>query len=153
MVSQVAVELGIVESSSLVMMRLRGGELSEPEQCIPHQCMGHEGQGGILLSVGDGEALFPQGERCGVIPSHCIKSPLPVQDLRDLERLPYLQTQLLRAGVGLFHFGGSIPLRGHQRRAETQLEGQFLASAGNSVWYGPKQGESRSKMGNCVCVR
>ena len=51
-------------------MRLRGGELSEPEQGSPQHCMDHEGQGGILLSVGDGEELFPQGERRCVIPSH-----------------------------------------------------------------------------------
>jgi hypothetical protein len=92
--------------------------------------MGHEGQGGILLSVGDGEKLFPQGERRGVIPSRSVKYPQPKQHLHDLERLPHLQTELLRAGVGLFHFDGPIPLRGHQRSAETEVEGEFLAGFG-----------------------
>src|SRR3712207_2370012 len=105
--------------------------------------MSHEGQGGILLSVGDGEALFPQGERRSVISSHGIKSPPPMQDLRDLERIPYLQTQLLRAGVGLFHFGGTIPLRGNQRSAETEVEGECLAVAFSSVRQGLEQRKSQ----------
>ena len=71
--------------------------------------MDQEGQGGILLSLGDGEELFPQGERRCVIPSHCVKCPQPKQDLRDLERLPHLQTEILRSGVGVFHFGGTYP--------------------------------------------
>ena len=115
--------------------------------------MGHEGQGGILLSLGDGKELFPQGARRGVIPSHCVKYPQPIQDLRDLERLPYLQTQLLRAGVGLFHFGGTIPLRGHQRRTETQLEGEFLAGSGGGVRQGLEQFKSRGEVVDGFRVR
>jgi hypothetical protein len=73
-------------------MRLRGDKLSKPVQCYPHHCMDHEGQGGILLSLCEGEELFPQGERRGVMPSYCVKCPPPKQDLRELERLPHLQT-------------------------------------------------------------
>ena len=114
--------------------------------------MGYEGQGGILLSVGDGEELFPQGERRGEIPSRGVKCTQPIQDLRDLERLSHLQTQLLRAGVGLFHSGSSIPLRGYQRRAETQVEGEFLAGAGGGVRQGLEQCKSRSEVGDSVRV-
>ena len=92
LVGQVAVMLEGVQCSSLVKMRLRGGELSKKEQCFPQHCMNHEGQSGILLSLRDEEELFPQGERCGVIPSHIVKCPQPKQDLRDLQRLPHLQT-------------------------------------------------------------
>jgi hypothetical protein len=60
MVGQVAVALGVVESTGLVKMRLRGGELSKPAQCYPQHCMGHEEQGRILLSLRDGEDLFPK---------------------------------------------------------------------------------------------
>ncbi len=98
--------------------------------------MDHEGQRGILLSMGDGENLFPQGEHHCVIPAHCVKCPQPIQDLRNLERLAHLQTQLLRAGVGLFHFGGTLPLRGYQRRSKTQLERQFLVDSGGGVGQG-----------------
>ena len=115
--------------------------------------MDHEGQGGILLSLGDGEKLFPQGERRRVIPSRSVKCPQPIQDLRDLERLPHLQTQLLRAGVGLFHFGGTIPLRGHQRRAETQMEGEFLAGSGGGVRQGLEQFKSCGEVGDGFRVR
>jgi hypothetical protein len=73
--------------------------------------------------------------------------------LRDLERLPHLQAQLLRAGVGVFHFGGTIPLRGDQRRAETQLDGEFVADSGGSVWQGLEQGKSRGEMGDGFRVR
>jgi hypothetical protein len=87
--------LRVVESKGLLQMRLRGGELSAPVQCSPQHCMDYEGQGGIRLSMGDGEELFPQGERRCEIPSHYVKCPPPIQDLRDLERLPHLRTQLL----------------------------------------------------------
>ena len=76
--------------------------------------MGHEGQGGVLLSVSDVEELLGEGKRRYMIPSHSVKYPPPIQDLSDLERLAHLQTQLLRAGVGVFHFVGSIPLRRYQ---------------------------------------
>src|SRR5438045_832992 len=104
--------------------------------------MGYEGQGGILLSVGDGEELFPQGARRGVIPSRRVKCKQPKQDLRDLEWLPHLQTQLLRAGVGVFDFGGAIPSCGYQGSAETQLQDEFLAGSGGSVRQSLEQCQS-----------
>src|SRR5262245_40257409 len=121
------VVLEIVASKGLVKMCLRGGELPEQVQGYPYHRLDREEQRGILLSLRDGEELFPQGACCGVIPSRSVKCKQPIQDLRDLERLRYLQTQLLRAGVGLFHFGGTIPLRSHQRRTEIQVKDEFLA--------------------------
>ena len=134
MVGQVAVALAVVERKRLLKMRMRGGELSDKAQGSPQHGMNHAGHGGILLSFCEGEELFPQGERRCEISSHAVIRIQSKQDLCDLERLTHLQTQLLLAGVDLFHFGGAIPLRDHQRRAKTQLESQFLLGASRRVW-------------------
>jgi hypothetical protein len=153
MVGQVAVGLEVVEGKSLLQMRLRGSELAEPAQGSPQQCMHHEGQGGILLSLRNGEELFPHGERRGVIPACYIRSPQSKQEVRDLERLPHLQTQLLRVGVGLLHFGAAIPLRDHQGRPETEVESEFLAGSGGGSREGLEQFKSRGEVVNGFLIR
>src|SRR4026207_2015564 len=115
--------------------------------------MSHKGQGRIMLLVSDIKELFSQGECRCEIPSRSVKCQLPIRDLRDLERLSHLQTQLLRAGVGLFHCGGIISLRDYQRCTETQLKGEFLAGSGGGIRQGLEQFKSRSEMVDSFCVR
>src|SRR5215203_3849223 len=115
--------------------------------------MDHERQRSILLSLCDRKELLSQGKRCGKIPSCSVKCKQSPQDLCNLERLPHLQTQLPRAGVGVFHFGSAIPFRSHQRRAETEVEGEFLAGSSGGVRQGLEQFKSRGEVVDGVRVR
>ena len=68
-----------------------------------------------------------------------IKRPQSPQHREELRGLPHLLTQLARPGVGFLHFRGSIALGGDQRRAQSDLQRQFLLGALGSVRQGLEQ--------------
>ena len=67
-----------------------------------------------------------------------MQSPQAPQDARDLRGVLHLVTQLARPAVGELDFRGRIALDDRERRAEGELQREFLPAALGRVREGPE---------------
>src|SRR5262245_56617139 len=68
-----------------------------------------------------------------------IKHPEPPEHREELGGLSYLQAQLECPSVSFFHFRGRIAFGGYQRRAQSDLQGEFLLDTLGSIRQGLEQ--------------
>ena len=134
-----AVLLGVVEGNALLQVRAGRGKLSQTEQGRPQRIVGLQEESRVLHALGQAQELLPQLARRLELRPHQIKHPQSPQHREELRGLPHLLAQLPRPGVGLFHFRGRIALGGHQRRAQGELQRQFLLGALGGVRQGLEQ--------------
>ncbi len=67
-----------------------------------------------------------------------MQSPQSSLDARDLRGVLHVVTQLARPGVGVLDFWGRIALDDRERRAEGELQREFLPGALGCVREGPE---------------
>jgi hypothetical protein len=79
----------------------------------------------VTLALCQAEVLIGQFVRRLVLALQYIEIMEPSQHRKVLRGLPHPLAQLHRAGEGLSHFRGRIPLRDRQRSAERELQSQL----------------------------
>jgi hypothetical protein len=102
------------------------GDVAQPQQRSAQRGIrGHE-ERGIVQLLGQAQALLAQLARGVVLRADRAEAPQAPQHREQLRRLAERLAQLAGAGVGTSDLRGALPFGRHQRRAERDLESEFL---------------------------
>ena len=99
--------------------------LSQTVQDPLLRCVTHNEASGILVALGQSDALLPEFSRRIEISSVLIKRRQSPQNARKLWCVPDLPTQLPGAGIGVFHFRSSPPFGGLECPTQSNVESEF----------------------------
>src|SRR4051794_21308457 len=82
-----------------------------------------------------------------------MKMPQAPEHRKELCRLSYLLTQVLRPAVGLAHFWRRPAFGDTQRCAKGKAQGKFVPSAFPRIWEGHEHVQSLAQMCHCLHMR
>ena len=134
-----AVLLRVIQGKALLQVRSGRDELSQREQGLPQCPVGFQEESGVLRALGQAQELLRQLARRLQLAPHQIKRPQPKEHREELRGLPDLLAQLPGAGVGLLPLPGGKAFGGHQRRAQSEVQREFLLGALGGVGQGLEQ--------------
>src|SRR5215813_2969344 len=126
----------IVEGNALLCILASRAKLSPPEEGLAQRSVSLQKESQVLRTLRKAKELLPQLARCFEISPRDVKGPQPVQHREELRGLSHLLTQLARPGVGFSHFRGGKAFGGYQRRAQSDVQCEFLLSALAGVGQG-----------------
>jgi hypothetical protein len=128
-----AVTPRIIQGQALLQVRPSSAELTQREQAASQRPICLHQQGRVVLPPGQVQELLPQLARHEKLASHLMKPPQPMEDREELVGLPGLLAQLSGAGIGSLHFWRGNTFDGLQRRAQREVQQEFLLGAPTGV--------------------
>src|SRR5262249_9185987 len=127
------VPLGGVQGYRLLQVRVGCRQLTKPEQALAHLPVTDHKERRVTLALGHAEDLLCQLLRRLVLALLYIEFMKSRQRHKELRGLPHLLAQLPRPYIDLSRFWRPTPLRGPNRFAERDLQGQFSLRALDGV--------------------